>query len=181
MAIERRLTVDDLRGVALPDRWELVDGEVIPLSPSGNRSSRIGGRMYGKLLVDGEQAGYGTAYPADAGFVLFPDRRTVRGPDAAFVVKERAVPLDDPAFVPFPPDFVVEVLSPSDRIGEAIAKMGMYLEAGVRLAWLVHPERQTVTVFTPDAPPVTLVVGAVLDGGDVLPWLSLPVADLFAP
>ncbi len=58
--------------------------------------------------------------------------------------------------------------------------MGMYFDAGVRLAWLVHPERQTVTVFTPEAAQVTLVPGAVLDGGDVLPWFSLPVADLFA-
>lgn len=180
MAIERRLTVDDLHRVKLPEWWELVDGEVVALSPSGNRASRIGGRVYGKLLVDGEHAGHGIAYPADAGFVLFPDRRTVRGPDAAFIVKERAIALADPAFVPFAPDFVVEVLSPSDRIGEAVAKMGMYLEAGVRLGWLVHPERQTVTVFTADAPPVTLVVGAILNGGDVLPWLSVPVADLFA-
>lgn len=179
MALERRLTVDDLDGMRLPDRWELVDGEAIVLSPSGNRASRIGGRAYAKLYFGSELAGHGIAYPADAGFVLFPDRRTVRGPDAAFV-GERAVALADPAFVPFAPDFVVEALSPGDRLGDALAKMGMYLDAGVRLAWLVHPERQTVTVFTPDAASVTLVPGAVLDGGDVLPGLSLPVADLFA-
>lgn len=180
MAVEQRLTVDDLRGVSLPEWWELIDGEVIALSPAGNRASRIGSRAFRVLAEQGEDRGYGVAYAADAGFVLFPDRRTVRGPDAAFVVKERAVPLADPAFVPFAPDFAVEVLSPRDRLGEALAKVAMYLEAGVRLVWLVHPERQTVTVFTQDAAPATLVCGAMLDGGDLLPWLSLPVADLFA-
>lgn len=88
--LERPLTVDDLDGVRPPDRWELVDGEIVAVPWSGSRASRIGGRVYVKLAIDGERNGHGIAYPADAGFVLFADRRTVRGPDAAFVVKERA-------------------------------------------------------------------------------------------
>jgi Uma2 family endonuclease len=107
----------------------------------------------------------------------------MRSPDAAFVLRERlpGVGPDLRLFVPIPPDIAVEVLSPSDRLGDALAKVAMYLQAGVRLVWLADPDRRTVTVFTPDAPPVTLGTEAILDGGDVLPDLRVPVADIFAP
>ena len=175
------LTVDDLEGRDLPAHWELVEGRLIELAPAGNRSSRIGGRSYRVLAEQGEGRGLGVASPAGAGFVLFPDRGTVRSPDAAFVLAERAVPLDEAGFVPIAPDFAVEVMSPSDRLSDALAKVAMYLQAGMRLVWLVFPEQRNVTVFTQDDLPVTLGVGETLDGGNVLPELRLPVADLFAP
>ncbi len=176
-------TVEDLEGRDLPEWWELVEGRVVELSPTGAWSGRVSVRFFQHLFDAGESKGLGYAFPADVGFVLFPDRRTMRSPDAAFVLRER-LPSAGPelrSFVPIPPDIAVEVLSPSDRLSDALAKVAMYLKAGVRLVWLADPERQTVTVFTPDAPPVTLVPGAILDGGDVLPDLRLPVADLFAP
>jgi Uma2 family endonuclease len=175
------LTVDDLDGRDLPERWELVEGRIVEVAAAGGRSSRTGGRAYSALLEQGERRGLGWAYPADAGFVLFPDRRTMRSPDAAFIRIERLPDPEDPAFVALAPDLVVEVLSPSDRRGDALAKIGMYLNAGVRLAWLADPDRKTVTVFTTDAPPFTLAVGDTLDGDDVLPDLRIAVADLFAP
>ena len=77
------------------------------------------------------------------------------------------------------PDLAAEVLSPSDRMVEALAKITMYLEAGVRLVWLVDPEAMTITVFRPDAALKMLGIGDTLDGGDVLPGFSVPVAELF--
>jgi Uma2 family endonuclease len=56
----------------------------------------------------------------------------------------------------------------------------MYLQAGVRLVWLVDPASRTVSVFRPDAAPRTLGEGDILDGGDILPGFSLPVAEIFA-
>ena len=177
------LTVDGLEGLDLPESWELVQGRVIELSPTGAWSGRVGGRFYGHLLVAGESTGLGYAFPADTGFVLFADRRTMRAPDAAFVLRER-LPSAGPelrAFVPIPPDIAVEVLSPSDRMADALEKVAMYLRAGVRLVWLADPDRRTVVVFTADALPSILGVDATLDGGEILPDLRLPVADLFAP
>jgi len=176
------VTVDDLGGLALPESWELVDGRVIELSPTGAWSGRVGARFFLHLFSEGEAKGLGYAFAADVGYILFPDRRTVRAPDASFVVRGR-LPDAGPeqrTFLPFPPDIAVEVLSPSDRLSDALAKVVMYLQAGVRLVWLAEPDQQTVTVFTQDVPPVTLGTDAVLDGGDVLPELQVPVADLFA-
>jgi Uma2 family endonuclease len=62
----------------------------------------------------------------------------------------------------------------------ALAKIAMYLDAGVQLVWLIDPAFQTVTVFRPDATPAKLTVGDTLDGGDVLPDFTVPVAEIFA-
>ena len=56
----------------------------------------------------------------------------------------------------------------------------MYLQAGVKLVWLVDPAQDTVTVFRSDASVIVLREGDILDGGDVLPGFSVAVADIFA-
>jgi Uma2 family endonuclease len=56
----------------------------------------------------------------------------------------------------------------------------MYLEAGVRLVWLVDPMEQTVSVFRPDGTQEELDASMTIDGGDVLPGFSNPVAAIFS-
>ncbi|MDF3042388.1 MAG: hypothetical protein K0Q71_5094, partial [Thermomicrobiales bacterium] len=52
--------------------------------------------------------------------------------------------------------------------------------AGVRLIWLVDPDALTVTVIAAGQATNVLHVGDILDGGDVLPGFSVPVAEIFA-
>ena len=82
--------------------------------------------------------------------------------------------------MPLAPDLAVEVLSPSDRIADALAKIAMYLDAGVRLVWLVDPADQTVTIFRPETTPSKLAADDTLDGGDVLPDFRVPVVEIFS-
>ena len=82
--------------------------------------------------------------------------------------------------MPLAPDLAVEVLSPSDHLSDALAKIAMYLEAGVRLVWLVDPGSRTVGIYRPDIGPIILQESDVLEGGDVLPSFQLSVADIFA-
>ena len=89
-----------------------------------------------------------------------------------------AAPPDN--FVPLAPDLAVEVLSPSDRMADAMSKVTMYLQAGVRLVWLVDPATLTVTIFRQDAAPKMVSEADTLDGGDVLPSFRVPVAEIFA-
>jgi Uma2 family endonuclease len=65
-------------------------------------------------------------------------------------------------------------------MADALAKIAMYLDAGVRLVWLVDPASQTVTIFRPDSMPAKLGAADSLDGGDVLPGFTVPVAEIFA-
>jgi Uma2 family endonuclease len=64
-------------------------------------------------------------------------------------------------------------------MADALSKVAMYLEAGVRLVWLVDPATRTATVFRPDKAPRTVVSEGALDGGEVLPGLMIPLAEVF--
>ncbi|HEX2281812.1 MAG TPA: Uma2 family endonuclease [Thermomicrobiales bacterium] len=178
MVATRHVTIDEFAAMPLQGIWELVDGELIELTPAAGRSSRIGGRLYARLADHVEPNEVGWAFPAETGFVLFADRTTVRSPDAAVVRRDRLAEPPD-SFVPLAPDLAVEVLSPSDRIADALAKIAMYLDAGVRLVWLVDPADQTVTIFRPDTTPSKLAADDALDGGDVLPDFRVPVVEIF--
>ena len=120
-----------------------------------------------------------TCSAADGGFILFGDRATVRSPDAAFVRVER-LPEVPATFVPLAPDLAVEVLSPSDRLPDALSKATMYLQAGVSLVWLIDPMKHTATIFRQDEVPITIGEDGVLDGEEVLPGFTLPLAKLLA-
>ena len=178
--VATRITVAEFELESNPDRVELSDGEIVEMTPSSDGSSSVAARITVLLGMHVLPNNLGRLYGADGGFVLFPDRETVRVPDVAFVRRERMPQGDARRHFPrLAPDLVVEVLSPTDRASEVLAKVAMYLEASVPLIWLVDPEAQTVTVLATNLAPVTLHAGDTLDGGNVLPDLQIPVAVIF--
>lgn len=179
MAVMQQVTVDVFKTLPLDGIWELIDGELIELQPTGGESGGISADILGELSSHVRAKQLGWTFGSQTGFVLFPDRDTVRAPDAAVVLRDR-LPERPKGFIPLAPDLAVEVLSPSDRMADALSKVGMYLDAGVRLVWLVDPALRSVTVFRPDAAPLTLHYGDTLDGGDVLPAFRLSLAEIFA-
>jgi len=175
----RRVTIDEFAEMSLPGVWELVDGEPIEFSPAAGQSGWISATIVALLANHVGQSRLGWVFSAETGFVLFDDRQTVRSPDAAVVLRDRLADLPD-SFVPMAPDLAVEVLSPSDRMADALAKIAMYLQAGTPLVWLVNPATRTVVVFRAEMDPVTLSESDTLDGGDLLPGFSVPVAEIFS-
>ena len=77
------------------------------------------------------------------------------------------------------PERLVEVISPDDRPGEIQAKVREWIEAGVPLVWLLYPRTRTVVVIRSLLDREELTAEDTIDGGDVLPGFSCPVADLF--
>jgi Uma2 family endonuclease len=178
MVATRRVTIDEFAEMPLQGIWELVDGEPIELSPAAGRSGWISATVVALLANHVRSGRLGWAFSAETGFILFSDRQTVRSPDAAVVLSNRLAELPD-SFVPMAPDLAVEVLSPSDRMADALAKVAMYLQAGTSLVWLVNPATRRVMVFRSEMDPVTLGESDTLDGGDVLPGFSVPIAEIF--
>jgi Uma2 family endonuclease len=78
------------------------------------------------------------------------------------------------------PDLAVEITSPSNRAPDVQEKVTDYLDAGVRLVWVVDPHTRTVTTHAPDATARILRQTDTLNGGDVLPGFRLPLAGFFA-
>lgn len=179
MVATRTLTVAEFETSHFDGLWELIDGEPMPVTPAAGSSSFIASRLGYHLNSYVNEHPIGYVFSSDAGFILFADRATVRSPDVAFVSRAR-LPHIPETFIPLAPDLAVEVISPTDRLVHVRAKVEMYLEAGVPLVWLIDPRNRTATVFRPQQPPVTIEVDGSLDGEEVLPGFTLPLAKLLA-
>ena len=177
MVATRPLTIPEFAVAHLDGLWELIDGEPVKVPPSSDRSSWIAAEIAYYIRDYLREHPIGRMFGADAGFILFADRDTVRAPDAAFVTFERLPELTG-TFVPIPPDLAVEVLSPTDRIADALSKASMYLQAGVPLVWLIDPRKRTATIFKQDESPTTIGEDGILEGEEILPGFTLPLAVL---
>jgi Uma2 family endonuclease len=105
----------------------------------------------------------------------------LRCPDLSFIARERVKALvRKPAgFLYGAPDLAVEVLSPSDTLRTVRAKCQEYFESGCRLCWIVDEVSRTVLILRPDGSETLLHDNETLEGEDVVPGFSLPIASLF--
>ena len=173
------MTAEELLHTSIPDkRTELVRGVLVVREPPGGRHGSVTMNLALRLGNHVEREGAGQVFAAETGFALARGPDTVRAPDIAFVRRER---LPEPIPVGFPefaPHLVVEVLSPGDRPGEILAKVADWLSAGTRLVWVVDPERRLARVYRPDGSETIVPADGVLDGEDVLPGFSCPLASI---
>jgi Uma2 family endonuclease len=163
------MTAEALLHASIPDkRSELVKGVLVVREPAGDRHGRVTMNLAIRLGTWVEHAGAGQLFAAETGFMLFRAPDTVRAADIAFVRRER-LPEAIPGFPELAPDLVVEVLSPGDRAGETLAKVGDWLDAGTRLIWVIDPERRMARIYRPDGTETFISEKDSLDGEDVLP------------
>jgi Uma2 family endonuclease len=185
MAIAQRLiTADEL--LRLPNdgmRHELVGGVLRTMSPGSFPHGRVIARFTGSLQPYVLAYGLGEVCGAETGFLLARDPDTVRAPDVAFVGRERLAEVGDikEGYFPGAPDLAVEVVSPNDRPKRVRQTIAAWLAAGCRMVIVVYPRRRRVGVHRPGTPARELTETDVIDGDDVVPGWSLPVAVLFAP
>jgi Uma2 family endonuclease len=174
----RTMTADDLLKPDVPEHAELVRGVLVVREPPGFRHGEITVRLASALMIHVDAHTLGRVVGGDAGFKLQSDPDTVRGADIAFVSWERLPQRSPVGFPPLGPDLVVEVLSPGDRPGEVLAKVGDWLEAGARLVWVIDPERRIARVYRQDGSESSITRDGQLDGEDVLPGFSCPLASI---
>jgi Uma2 family endonuclease len=179
--VATRITVDEFEAISGDERFELIDGVITSMPPASDWPTSVTATITILLGMHVRPRKLGRVYSSEAGFVLFPDRETVRVPDVAFVRAER-MPQGEARwhFPRLAPDLVVEVLSPTDRASDMQAKVAMYQEAGVPLIWVVDPRAESVTVLALGQSPRTLRSAEILDGGEVLPDFQIEVAEFFA-
>jgi Uma2 family endonuclease len=180
MSTTKLYTAEDLLRMQDSAWHELIEGELVDVSPSSGRSSAIGVRIARLLgdFVDEQRLGYVTG--EHGGYLLRSNPDTVIAPDVGFV--QRAWYPDDlpeQGYLGVRPDLAVEVISPSDEPGDMWRKQQLYEQAGVPLVWWVDPKTRSVTVRQAGAEPVILTEGDELDGGEMLPGFRLVVFAIF--
>ncbi len=115
----------------------------------------------------------------------FPGAETGLLPDVGYysaALFGRVVDRQSP--IPFAPELAVEVASPQQSGADMATKVARYLAGGTRLAWVVWPSARTIDVWRRGDginPTRTLRVDTAdqLDGEDVIPGFSHPVAHVF--
>lgn len=178
----RLLTAEDLW--KMPGNgagFELIDGELHPMAPSGQEHSNVGVNLI--TLINGfVRTGHlGIVTGPDGGYILKHDPETVRVPDIGFVRSERLLKgKATPKYFDGSPDLVVEIVSPTDSYQDLDEKVQQYLEHGVKLVWVVTPRTRAVTVFRADKSITALQSTGILSGEDVLPGFSANIAELFS-
>lgn len=171
---------DLLRICATGKRYELVEGELVEMAPTGARHGRVASRADHRLRAYVEREDLGEVFAAETGFRLARNPDKVRAPDVAFVSKGRLPPGDLPVgFLDVVPDLVVEVVSPGDTASYVQAKVEDWLRAGVRLVWVFYPDTRSVAVYCSLGKSYILTEEDQLQGDPVLPGFTCPVKDLF--
>lgn len=175
------ITIEQFEAMPREDEYriELVRGFVVREPRPGTHHGVVAAEVAYRLAAFVKEHRLGTVI-GDAGFVLEQTPPSVRGPDAAFVSTAR-IPADAPrrGFWCLGPDLAVEVLSPWNRPRAVREKLAQYFAAGTRVAWVVDPFKETVTVHEPGQQTRTFAASDVLAGEPVLPGFEVRVAELF--
>jgi Uma2 family endonuclease len=172
--------------LAAPPRTEAVDGPLYEVVYGERKEKSVGtrqnmiasrlDRMIGRFDPQ-EQLGFPVTENL---FVLDAARDLERRPDLAFVSRQRwpGLPPDSNAW-DVVPDWMVEIISPSNAADEVIDKVDEYFRAGTRLVWVIYPHAQRMYVYT--SPTVVTVYEAAdeLTADPVLPTFRFTVNLLF--
>jgi Uma2 family endonuclease len=176
-------TIEDLYHVPEDGKAEIVDGELVLMSPTGDLPSTAAGEIFVSLREYGRRTQLGRAYTDNAAFIVnLPNRRSF-SPDAAFYIGPRT----GGKFLEGAPIFAVEVRSEGDYGHRAEEKMARkradYFAAGTLVVWDVDVLRdQVIRCYRSSDPdnPMVFDRGDVADAEPALPGWSMPFDDLFA-
>ncbi|QDZ40723.1 Uma2 family endonuclease [Euhalothece natronophila Z-M001] len=157
-----------------------ANGELIVMSPTGGETSAWNAELIIDLGVWNRQTGLGKTFDSSGGFSL--PNGAQRSPDAAWIRLEKWNALtseEKKGFLPLCPDFVIELLSPSDSWKQGTEKMEEYKENGCRLGWLLEPRNKRVAIYRAKQAVEILEAPNFLSGEDVLKGFNLNLAKIW--
>jgi len=123
------------------------DGKLIIMSPTGSESGKRNGDLFGQVWYWNRQSKMGVAFDSSTGFKL--SNGATRSPDVSWIAVERWNSLSvqqKQGFAPIDPDFVIELLSPTDNLSTTQQKMMEYMDCGIKLGWLINPDEKEVAL-----------------------------------
>jgi Uma2 family endonuclease len=151
-----------------------VKGELIIMPPTGGGTGKRNIELAADLVIWNRQSRLGVCFDSSTCFRL--PQGGDRSPDVSWILQSRwdsLTPDEQEKFPPICPDFVLELMSPSDNSKITQEKMQEYLDNGIRLGWLINRRTQTVEIYRQGQEVEVLQSPATLSGEDVLPGFVL--------
>ncbi|MDO7848096.1 Uma2 family endonuclease [Hymenobacter sp. M29] len=179
-----RLSDDEFYQFCMDNRDQRIERDaqhqITIMPPTNSETGASNSELTRQLANWNVETELGKTFDSSAGFTL--DTGAMLSPDASWIAWENwnaLSPDDRCGFARICPDFVVELLSPTDRLTDTMRKMEHWLEAGAKLGWLIAPDTESVYIFEPSRP-VRPVVGfdQELVAGPVLPGFKLELRRL---
>lgn len=179
LTLPQRATAADLEKLAAAgERYELINGELVPMAPAGDEHG-WGMDLSGELWVFVRRRKLGRCYLAETGFLVSRNPDTVLAPDGAFTAAARLPAQPSKSWATVVPDLVLEVRSPGTSGREVREKIDLWLRYEVKVAWDLDQPRKQLTIYRPNQPPETLGIDDTLTCEELLPGFVLPLRDLF--
>ena len=157
-----------------------AQGDITIMAPAGSETGMRNSDLNADIVIWNRRKKLGVTFDSSAGFKL--PNGADRSPDSSWILKERweaLTPEQRSRFAPICPDFVMELMSPSDSLKTTQAKMQEYQENGARLGWLINRKDRQVEVYRIGQPVEILQSPTTLSGEDVLPDFVLDLAAIW--
>jgi len=183
MRTRTQATIEDLYRLPENGKGEIIDGEIVPMPPTGDSPNRAGGSIYVSLRQHEPQAGGGRAFTDNAAFKANLPHRESFSPDAAFYTG----PAAGMGFLGNAPDFAVEVRSEGDYGPEPERRLAEkrrdYFAAGTLVVWDVDliSKDSIIKVYRATDPETATVYrrGELAEAEPAVPGWRFPVDELF--
>jgi Uma2 family endonuclease len=149
-------------------------GEIIIMPPTGGETGKYNAGITADFVFWNRQAKLGEVFDSSTCFKL--PNGADRSPDVSWIEQKRwdaLTPQQKEKFPPIAPDFVLELMSPTDTLKETQSKLQEYLDNGVRLGWLINRKTQRVEIYRQGQEVEVLTSPAALSGEEVLPGFVL--------
>ncbi|NET26845.1 Uma2 family endonuclease [Okeania sp. SIO1I7] len=149
-------------------------GELIIMSPTGSITGERNSELNFQLRAWNRQKNLGKVFDSNSGFKL--PNGAERSPDSSWISNQRWDTLtleEQDKFAPLCPDFVVELMSPSDTLEKTRAKMREYMENGAKLGWLINRKKRQLEIYRPQQDVEILENPQTVSGENVLPGFIL--------
>lgn len=177
------LTVQDLKHFQNQHpnhRLELVDGEIIVMSPSGYESDEIAAEIIRQVGNWVRPRRLGRVAASSAGFILPNATSDTRAPDVSFIKADRMRRTTED-YAQLVPDLMFEVRSKTDSLDKLRTKIRQFLELGTAVGVLIDYRTQTIEVHSPQTEPITLHNSDIFTVPELLPGWEMEVSSIWSP
>lgn len=157
-----------------------ANGTLLIMSPTGGETGNRNLEIGADFAIWNRQTKLGICFDSSTCFKL--PNGAQRSPDIAWIKQDRwqaLTPAQREQFPPITPDFVLELLSPSDSLPTTQTKMQEYIDNGVNLGWLINRKNRTVEVYRPNQAVQLLTNPTQLSDPDILPGFTLNLSSLW--